>query len=139
MKPARKKAGLFAPPRLSIYIKSDRYPTKKKTQDKKGKKARQQICSSPPPPPPLPPSTLSSSSHMWGVEDPLPKSKRRQRMEQIWAQNNSINSQGAVVEVKTCSPLRSITFCCFQIHCWMAQKEKKSSDCRFIGVEEPSR
>ncbi|PVH38909.1 hypothetical protein PAHAL_5G387900 [Panicum hallii] len=35
---------------------------------------------------------------MWGVEDPLPKSKRRQRMEQIWAQNNSINSQGAVVE-----------------------------------------
>lgn len=94
MKPARKKAGLFAPPRLSIYIKSDRYPTKKKTRDKNGKKARQQICLSPPPPPP-PPSTLSSSSHMWGVEDPLRKSKRRQRMEQIWAQNKSINSQGS--------------------------------------------
>ena len=59
----------------------------------------------------LPSPTLSSRSHVWGMDDPFPKSKRRQMIEHIWAQNYSMNPQATMMEVKKpCSPLRSTGF-----------------------------
>ena len=70
----------------------------KNTQGKRKKRKEQICCHHPLHPSPQP---FSSCSHVWGMEDPLPKSKRRQRMERIWAQNNGSIARASMVEVKT--------------------------------------
>ena len=88
-----------------INLKSDRYPTKKETEYE-GKKERENRSVRPPPIP----NPLFQISRV-GMEDSFPKSKRRQRIEHIWAQNYSMNPQATVMEVKKpCSPLRSTGF-----------------------------
>lgn len=100
----RKKA--WSPPRLSIL--QPIVSLQKKTAQGKGKKednrsVRRHLLPSTP--------TFSSSYHVELMEeDPLPKSKRRHRMERIWAQDNSNSTQAAMMEVKSCSPLRSTAF-----------------------------
>ena len=91
---------------LSIYksqVRSLSYQKRNRIWGKKRK--REQICSSS-----SHPNPLFQISRV-GMEDPFPKSKRRQRIEHIWAQNYSMNPQATMMEVKKpCSPLRSTGF-----------------------------
>jgi len=91
---------------LSIYksqVRSLSYQKRNRIGGKKRK--REQICSSS-----SHPNPLFQISRV-GMEDSFPKSKRRQRIEHIWAQNYSMNPQATMMEVKKpCSPLRSTGF-----------------------------
>jgi len=72
------------------------------------------------------------------VEDPFPKSKRKQWMERIWAQDNITNPHAAGMEVKILfSPKIHLFFCCFWLPSGCRDGGKKScsplkSTCSFV-------
>ena len=83
---------------LSYIKQTENRRKKKKKQERENRSVRHRPSSHP--------QTLSSKTHVWDMEDedPFPKSKRRQRMERIWAQDNNMNPHAAGMEVKNVLP-----------------------------------